>query len=170
MSRTPDVWVKDGLFFSTIALVKRKRYINASPLLSILRARIPCVRITCVSVCVCAWRHAPSASTPLYSVATDSACQGAATRVSDLSHRGVALFDDKRVLKTLGSVWGDRLLWRCSGAASNSSRSAAEAVRAATVSFLILILSFFFPAFTLSPRIPIFPFEWSDPLSSLKSH
>lgn len=33
-----------------------------------------------------------------------------------------------RVLKTLSSLWGDQLLWRCSNTASNMSRAVAEAV------------------------------------------
>lgn len=64
----------------------------------------------------------------LHSAATDAPCQGAASWVSNLSHCGVVLFDDKRVLKTLSSLWGDQLLERCSNTALNLYRAVAGAV------------------------------------------
>ena len=54
-------------------------------------------------VWVCKRRYAPSFLILLHSTATNVPCQGAATWVSDLSHCGVALFDDKRVPETLHS-------------------------------------------------------------------
>lgn len=125
------------VWFSKIAL-KTETLSWLLQSLYILHVHILCVHTPCMSMCVCVRLYAPSAWMLLLFTATDVPCQGAATWVSDLSHCGMALFDDKRVLKTLSSLWGDN--W-CSNTASNLSWAVAGAVMGWCV-FFTLILSF----------------------------
>lgn len=104
-----------------------------------------CSRSVWVKLYMCVWLHASSAWMLLHSTATDVSCQRAATWVSDLSLCGVALFDDKRVLKTLSSLWGDQLLYRCSNTASNLSQTVAEAVKGWCFSSNSHFISFYPP-------------------------
>lgn len=111
-------------------------------------------------LCVCETLHAQSAWLLLQSAATDASCHGAATWVSKLSHCGVTLFDDKRVLDTLSRFWGDQLLQRCSN----------TVVEAVTSWHFFFWLSFYLflcllPFFHLNGLTPLFrSLKWIDAL------